>query len=197
VDLRLAQSEKPLELNLLWAGRLEKRKALPIALEALSLHPALPVKLIVAGDGPARSEWEELAKRLNPGSRVTFLGKVPFGEMQTLFRQSHAFLFTSLCDSTGTVVLEAMSHGLPLITLDHQGVGTFVPDDAAIKVPVTNPEETVAAFAEAILALSKSPDRRRQLGMAARRYALSQSWVHRSEQMSSWYQELACANRNL
>ena len=84
-----------------------------------------------------------------------------------------------------------MSHGLPVITLDHQGIGTFAPEDAAIKIPVTTPAETVDAFAEAIAAIFRSPERRRQLGLGSRRYALSQTWAHRAEQMSCWYEELA------
>jgi glycosyltransferase involved in cell wall biosynthesis len=196
-DIRYELPEQPQYLTLLWAGRLEKRKALSIALEAISLKPTMRVKLLIAGDGPARAEWEELARGLGLGSRVRFLGKVPFHEMQSLFRQSDAFLFTSLCDSSGSVVLEAMSYGLPVITLDHQGIGAFAPEDAAIKVPVTTPAETVGAFADAIVAIFMSPERRRQLGLGSRRYALSQTWAHRAEQMSCWYEELAVAHRNI
>jgi glycosyltransferase involved in cell wall biosynthesis len=185
------------QMTLLWAGRLEKFKALPIALEALKRQPSLPVKLIIAGDGPARGEWEELTARMNLTDRVTFRGKVPFNEMQSVFREADAFLFTSLCDSSGSVVLEAMSHGLPVITLDHQGIGTFAPADAAIKIPVTTPEETVAAFSQAMAGLSSSPDKRHEMGIAARRFATSQVWTRRAEQMNCWYEELAGAHRNI
>ena len=53
-----------------------------------------------------------------------------------------------LRDSSGAVLTEALAYHLPILTLNHQGVGVIVPPNAAIKVPVTNPEETVSVLAD-------------------------------------------------
>jgi exopolysaccharide biosynthesis WecB/TagA/CpsF family protein len=181
-------------LTLLWVGRMQRRKALPLALEALSQVRDFRVKLLVAGDGEMRQSWERCATRLNLGSRVEFLGRVSWDKMPRLYQSANAFLFTSLRDSFGTQVLEAMGHRLPILTLDHQGVGTFVPPEAGIKVPVTSPEQTVADLAEGIRKLTLFPAQRRKMGEAAHAYAKTQTWDKRAECMSNLYEEVLSRN---
>src|SRR6266550_4751095 len=180
-------------LTLLWAGRMQPRKALPLALEALEQTKDIRVKLLIAGDGEMRGSWEQCAKRLSLGGRVEFLGRLPWEEMPRLYRCADAFVFTSLQDSFGTQVLEAMGHGLPILTLDHQGVGTFVPPEAGIKVPVTNPHETVTGIVSAIRELALHPQIRRSLGDAGRAFAETQTWERRAERMSKLYEEVLSA----
>jgi glycosyltransferase involved in cell wall biosynthesis len=176
-------------LTLLWAGRLEPRKALALALEAVAHVGHLPVRLIVAGEGPLRSECEKLSERMGLQDRVEFLGLVPWEKMPEVFRRADALLFTSLQDSFGSVVLEAMAHALPILTLDHQGVGAFVPMDAGIKVPIKGVKETVAGLADGIRRLASSPEARWRMGTAGRTFASTQTWERRAERMSELYEE--------
>lgn len=178
------------ELVLLWAGRLEPIKGLPLALHALAAVTGIRVQLLVAGAGPLRGEWERLTAVLGLRRRVHFLGQVPYAAMRELFQRADAFVFTSLRDSFGSVVLEAMASGLPILALDHQGAGTFVPAEAAIKVPVTEPDATIAALAEGIRRLAESPEERRRMGRAAWACALDQTWDRRAEQFHQLYTQL-------
>jgi glycosyltransferase involved in cell wall biosynthesis len=169
---------------------MQPRKALPLALEALAKAGEVRVKLLVAGDGEMRSLWEDCARRLHVESRVEFLGEVAWDQMPGLYQSADAFVFTSLRDSFGTQVLEAMGQALPILTLDHQGVGTFVPSEAGIKVPVTSPQQTVAGLAEGIRRLALSPEERQKMGEAAFTYAKTQTWERRAERMSEMYEEV-------
>ncbi len=175
--------------TLLWAGRMEPRKALPLALEAFRQTQDLNAKLVIAGDGEMRMQWEQYAQRLQLTNRVEFLGQVPWSQMPHLYSRADAFLFTSLRDSFGAQVLEAMGRALPILTLDHQGVGTFVPEQAGIKVPVTIPSETIARLAEGIRRLALFPEERLNMGEAARAYAITETWEKRGERMSNLYEE--------
>jgi glycosyltransferase involved in cell wall biosynthesis len=183
------------ELTLLWAGRLEHRKALPLALEALANVRGIQARLLVAGSGALRPKLETMAVKLGLGNSVEFLGSVPYAMMQSLFERADAFLFTSLRDSFGSVVLEAMAKGLPVVTLDHQGVGSFVPDDAGVKVPVTNPKETARSLAAAIEKLGQSPAVLSEMRLASWNFAREQTWTRRAEQMTKIYQEVASRRR--
>lgn len=178
------------ELTLLWAGRMLRRKALTLALDALAMINDVPVRLLIAGDGPMRKGWESYANDLNLGQSVQFLGQVPWQEMPRLYQRADAFLFTSLRDSFGTQVLEAMGHGLPILTLDHQGVGTFVPPEAAIKIPVDSPRQTIAALANGIRQLALDPQKGLKVGEAARAFASTQTWEKRAQLMSEIYEEV-------
>jgi glycosyltransferase involved in cell wall biosynthesis len=165
-----------------------------LALEALSRIRNTPIHLIVAGDGPLREKWEQLAIELGLRGSVTFLGRVPWQKMPEFFGRADAFIFTSLRDAFGTQVLEAMAHSLPILTLNHQGVRDFVPDSAGIKVSVTSPEDTVAGLAKAILRLAGSVEERRRMGEFGRKSAEEQSWERRALKMSALYQDVISAS---
>jgi glycosyltransferase involved in cell wall biosynthesis len=177
------------EMKLLWAGRLEPFKALRLGIEALALLKDTPVRLLVAGEGSQRKELEALTRKLGVSDRVEFLGQAPWTAMPLLFRSADAFLFTSLRDSMGSVVMEAMSQALPIITLDHQGVAGLVPDEAGIKAPVITPAVTVAALAEGIRRLATAPETRLKMGAAGWNYARAQTWERRAVEMTQWYEE--------
>jgi glycosyltransferase involved in cell wall biosynthesis len=177
------------QLELVWAGRLLGFKALPLALEAMARVRDLPVRLSVAGRGPLRSDWERRAATLGLSERVRFLGFVDRERLLSdIFATSDAFLFTSLQDSFGSVVIEAMAAGLPVLALDHQGVGSLVPEQAAIKVPVTSPAATIQGLADGIRQLAESPDLAHRLGQAARRHAATETWPRRVARMNAFYQ---------
>jgi len=176
--------------TLLWAGRMQPRKALPLALEGLARADDVPMRLLIAGDGEMRKVWEYYAKRLHVEHKVEFLGKVPWDEMPGVYQRADALLFTSLRDSFGMQLLEAMGQGLPILTLDHQGAGTFVPPAAGIKIPVTTPRETVSGIAEGIRRLARNPNERQRMSEAGRAFARTQTWEKRAEWVSKLYEEV-------
>jgi glycosyltransferase involved in cell wall biosynthesis len=177
----------------LWASQIERRKGLPLFLRAAAALRAAPVRFVVAGDGPERRSCERLACRLGLADRVTFLGAVPWPAMPEVFRSAHLFVFPSLRDVLGTVVLEAMSYGCPVICLDHQGCGAFLPDDAAVKLPVTGPRAAVVAIGQAIGELARDRARLGRMSTAALRYAASQNWATRAGDIAALYRTVLAA----
>jgi len=193
VPSELPCPKPPGEFTLLWAGRLEPHKGLTLALRALAKVQDPSIGLVVAGTGPLRAKSERLVKRLQLGQRVKFLGQVPYEMMPALFRSCDAFFFTSVRDSFGGVVLEAMAHGLPPLTLDHQGVGDFVPPEAGIKVPVTTPARTIEALAQGIRQMATGDQQRHSMRIAAWNFAKAQTWDLRAARMSEIYEEVVSA----
>jgi glycosyltransferase involved in cell wall biosynthesis len=178
-------------LTLVWAGRVIPYKCLELALRSVAaLHHGYRVRLIVAGDGSDLSRCKRLAAELQVRHPVEFRGKVDWKEMPSLFAEGDVFLFTSLRESFGSVVLEAMSHGLPLLTLDTGGAGTFCPSEAAIKVPPLSLGETVKRFASAIATLHDSEELRMDMSLAARRFAALHTWECRVCSMTKRYASL-------
>lgn len=188
----------PAKFTLLWAGRLEHRKGLMLGLQALTqVKRELPLELLVAGSGPQEAELKSLVRKLGLESRVTFLGSVPFEHMSALFARASVFLFTSLRDSFGSVVLEAMAQAVPILTLNHQGVGTLLPDAAAIKVDALDPQRTIDGLVSAIERLAASPEMLDCMRTAAWEFAREQVWSRRAESMSGIYEKLYNGGRQL
>ena len=105
-----------------------------------------------------------------------------------LFRRVHIYQPARLVRGCN---LEAMAHRLPIITLAHQGAGAFVPDNAGIKATVESPERCVQSLAQAIATVYRHPEKRVDWGTAGERFARTQNWTVRAEQMLDWYERLA------
>ncbi|GAB2955564.1 hypothetical protein GCM10027048_21730 [Hymenobacter coalescens] len=180
------------ELRLLWLARLYPRKALPLVLEALAqVAPAVRFHLTVIGNGPMGPLVPGWIRQYGLEDRVTWRGEVPWTQIREELLSHDVFLFGSLRDSFASQFLEAMACGLPIITLDHQGARDFIPLSAAVKVPVTSPEETSAALARAVEQLAASPIRRAAMGRAAYQFALTQTWPARGARFRALLDSLA------
>jgi glycosyltransferase involved in cell wall biosynthesis len=188
--------EQPSTVRVLWAGRFQKRKALPLALEALvRTRGTVPLTLVIAGGGAEDRHWRELSESLGLHGAVEFLGELPPPQMHDEFRKADVFLFTSIRDSCATVVREAMTYGLPIIALNLHGVGAYMPDAAGVKIWATSRASTVSALSAALKRLAMDPELRHSMGKAGWTYAATQVWSTRAEQMSALYRRVAAARK--
>ena len=174
------------DIAILWLARLLPRKGLPLALHALSrIARDVEWSCTLVGDGPLSPEVPGWLKRLRIDDRTTWLGGVPWSEVGHLYEEADVFLFTSLRDASGAQLYEAAAFGLPIVGLAHQGVADLIPDDVAVKVPVGDPDQTAQGLASAIEVLARAPEKRREMGLAARRFAERNTWAARVQEAYS------------
>ena len=178
------------ELAVLWAGRIQQWKGLALCLEVARAVRAPNVRFLIAGWGRDQHWAERYVGRFDLGGRVAFLGRLSWHDMQRRFAEVDLFLFTSLRDTLGSVNFEAMAKGCPVMCLDHTGLGSHLPPEAAIKVPVTTPREAAATMAREIDALAGDRPRLRRLSAAAYRFAVTQQWDNRAIVMERYYRQL-------
>lgn len=182
-------------LKILWVGRIFARKGLPLVLEALSKVPGdVRFHLTVLGDGKSGSKVPGWISRYKLAHKVTWLGQVPWHVVRKAYQEHDVFLLCSLRDSFGSQFLEAMAYGLPIITLDHQGAGDHIPEGCGIKVPVTDPQQTVTAIANAVAVMYRHPERRLAFGTCGYDFARTQTWEEKIKRISGSYDEIAAAN---
>lgn len=182
----------------LYAGVLERRKGLELALRAYSSfiqNPKFKIQnsssLTFLGDGPDRSRLEALAASLGISEHVKFLGRVPHEEVARHFSDADIFVFTSVRDASGGVNLEAMAQGLPILCLAHQGVGDITDDTCAIRIPTASIDETIQSLADGMRQLAGNPDLRRQLSQCARTRAVEMfSWQEKFDRMDECYRDV-------
>src|SRR5262249_52619000 len=113
------------------AGRLERPKAVDLLIEAVAAYRSEfgPCMLWVIGDGPERERLAELVHRLRLEDSVAFLGTVDHTGLKGALVACEAFVFPTLQDLIGRVVVEALSTGTPVIVSPMTGaVGTVVQD---------------------------------------------------------------------
>jgi glycosyltransferase involved in cell wall biosynthesis len=89
-----------------------------------------------------------------------------------------AFVFPSLHDSSGNVLLEALSQALPVICLDTGGPGTIIPPSCGIKVPVGNRREAavVKDLSSAMQKLADNLELRAEMGRRALEFVSANTW---------------------
>jgi len=175
-------------LRILWSGSLITRKALSILIKALAQLPTgVKFELRVVGDGPLRSRSARLACRLGIDRHVTWLGQLSHSDALEQYSWADVFVFTSLRDTGGTVVPEALAAGLPVVCLDHQGVHDVVTDDCGIRIPVTTPVDVVGRLSDTIADLASDPLRLEQLSLGALERAHDYVWSRRGEQLAAVY----------
>lgn len=105
------------ELILLYVGRLQPRKRIGALIKVCSRLPEqLQPRLWIVGDGPIRSDLEELAKNIYP--KTQFFGEKYGEELDKIFTQADVFI---LPGTGGLAIQQAMAHALPVIVAEGDG----------------------------------------------------------------------------
>ena len=151
---------------ILCVGHLMTRKGQDILIRTL---PDLPdTTLILVGQGPDRSAFENLALELNVAERVGFLGAVPHDQLPALYNAADVMALPSASEGLANAWVEALACGTPIVITDVGGAREVLTDPAAGQIV----ERTPAAFADALgKMLSHRPDR-----VAVRRAAIPFTW---------------------
>ena len=171
---RSRQSHEPLKI--IWSGRFDSIKVLPVVLDALANLREYPVEIDIIGDGPERTHWKAHANKLNLGDRIFWHGMVPRGRALGIMSQGHVFCHSSVKEGTPHVVLEALSLGLPVICHDACGMGIAVDATCGIKVTLRDPSTSVSGFSEALRTLLNKPEMFEMLSAGALKRAAELSW---------------------
>jgi glycosyltransferase involved in cell wall biosynthesis len=166
----------------LFVGRLLYWKGIHLALQALAqmLKEFPDARLTIVGNGRDEKWLHVMADHLNIGHAVEWKGWVPREAALDLYRQHTAFLFPSLHDSGGTVVMEALSQGLPLICLDCGGPGAMLLSSCGFKIAVDgrSQEKVIDGLADAMCKLAANPELRAEMSTHALRTARENTWGH-------------------
>ena len=184
---RVARSSRdegePLEI--LFVGRAEERKGLPVllrAFEALAEH--VPCRLVTVG-----VTAEEISRHLaddEVAARIDARGRVPREELLAAFRDADVLCAPSLSgESFGMVLTEAFAAGTPVIASAIAGYSDVVDDGVdGLLIPPSDPQR----LAEALQALHHQPERREAMGRAALESAQRYGWPRVAERIEGVYE---------
>jgi glycosyltransferase involved in cell wall biosynthesis len=157
--------------KLLYAGRLLYWKGLHIAVEAMAqLVANMPdAQLTIVGNGPEEARLKSEIAQRGLGANISFVSWMPQEQFLRLYDTHDLFVFPSLHDSTGWVVLESLCKGLPVACLNLGGPKDIVTPRCGIIVDTAGLDTSGVAtrLAKELHALLSDPERLAALSAGA------------------------------
>ena len=145
--------------NVLVVGRFLTIKSFDIAIYSfdnfysqLTIEEKKKVRLTIIGQGPLKKALKEIVRKCESKEAIEFIGWVEKNTMDSYYESASIFVFPSH-EGAGMVVIEALSHGLPVICFDNYGPGEFVTDSCSMKISYSNYKQSIVNYTEAMLKL--------------------------------------------
>jgi glycosyltransferase involved in cell wall biosynthesis len=135
------------------------------------------VQLALIGDGPKRSELEQLARELGIESAINFVGAVGREDVHEHYRTADAFCLPSFAEGVPIVLMEAMATELPVVASDVMGVRELVENERNGLLVRPGRSDLLA---DALERLSIDADWRHRLGAAGRETVQQRFDIRRS-----------------
>jgi starch synthase len=184
--LGIPVERRPGQITCMFLANHTPNKGLPQLLEAIT-RLRQPCLLIVGGERRDAIEYERYLRACKPGQEIIVTGRVGDDDVAAMFRRSDLFVFPTLADTFPLVVLEAMSHGLPVLATRVGGIPHQVDDTCGALVDPDDPGQ----LATAIDALAADPTHLRRMGQNARaRVAAEFVWERAAERAMAGYRRV-------
>lgn len=178
-------------LKICWVGQHTPRKSLNLLIDALPLviHKK-NIELNVIGDGTRTKIWKKRALKLGVNNLIKWHGWITKDETESLMRSCDLFCITSLSDLTSTVLLEALSSGLPVIALDHCGFSNVITDKCGFKIAINTPRQVVRDIAMKIDYVFENEKIRQSMSKFAYERAKEFNWIDKIDTINQIYNKL-------
>lgn len=177
-------------IHFVWIGSIEARKALIILLQALNLIEDRSKFIIdIIGEGPMRSELQNYAIQKGINDCIVWHGNIPRKDVLNLLKNSYLNIITSLSEGNPTTIWEAMSVGVPTITIDHCGMRDTICLKCGIKIKINTYDQVVKSFAEEIENLIQNPVKLKELSDGVLECSKNYMWKNRKDFFNQLYEK--------
>ena len=175
----------PDDVLLLYVGRLSNEKRVHELKAVLEQVPG--TRLAIVGDGPARESLEVEFADLP----AKFMGYMRGERLSQAYASADMFTFASALETFGLVVVEAMAAGLPVVSSRVGGIPDVVHEGVT---GYTFDVGDVGALVEGVRKIALDRDTIRQMGIAARAFAETQTWPAMMDEVIEEYKRLIAAH---
>jgi glycosyltransferase involved in cell wall biosynthesis len=172
-------------------GRLVPYKGLWLTLAAMRDSELLKsCELIVIGDGPDREKLLQTAHDFGLSHCVKFLGHLDQQSLSKEMRSSQCFVFPSLREFGGGVVLEAMACGLASIVVDYGGPRDLIDGSSGILLPMQQESPMIHALRQAMERVVRDPELCKAFALNALARVRSEfTWDVKAQQVEEIYRK--------
>jgi glycosyltransferase involved in cell wall biosynthesis len=145
-------------LQACFVGRLVPYKGPDIVLEAVApLIRTGRLRLDIIGDGPMMKSLQAFVLEHGLQTGATLQGWVAHEKLQPLMLDSNIFLFPSIREFGGGVVLEAMAMGIVPVVVDYGGPAELVTQSTGFKIPLGSRQSIVERLRAVVTAICDEP----------------------------------------
>ena len=180
------------EFHIMWVGKFDFRKQLPLALQAVALAKSPKLKLDVYGSGSVGQV--EMAKRMGEelgiSQQVIWYGNQKNDVVMEAMRKAQLFFFTSVNEDTSTVVLEAVSNRLPVVCFDACGMSAVIDASVGRKIALSQPSQSAHDFARILNELEGNRSLLRQLSENCKQRQMELSWEVKARKIVEEYERI-------
>lgn len=180
------------EFHVVWVGKFDFRKQLPLALRAVAIanNPNIILDIYGGGSDKQIAAAKKLADSIGIKEKVVWHGNQPNDVVNNAMRNAQLFFFTSVSEDTSTVVLEAVSNHLPVLCFDTCGMAIVIDSNVGRKIPLSNPAQSVGDFARILNELERDRGLLKKLSANCRQRQIELSWEEKAKTMVKWYEKL-------
>lgn len=179
-------------LNYIFVGRLVPYKNADVAIKAFHQSKAIEngSTLEIIGDGPERKYLEDLVEKLKISDSVIFTGWLNQDSIKERLVNSDVFLFPTIREVGGNVILEAMGCGLVCVVPNYGGPSELVNNNNGVKVKLTNKENLINDYTHEINKLEENKEIIEKIGTKAYLFVKENyTWKAKSKRLHTIYTE--------
>lgn len=190
-QLKQKDNVKKKKIIFLMAGRLIQIKGFDIVLDAMKYLKEYDFKIRICGKGELYSKLEKRINDEELSDRVELVGFVDYHKMQEEYMDATALIMPSLREATGTVLVEAMLHAVPVITFDQFGAHLLIDEESGWRITVRETkEECVLEIANVMKKVIANPKIAKVKGGYAKKRILSYAWTKKYDIYESVYKHV-------
>ena len=180
------------EFHVMWVGKFDFRKQLPLALRAVAIadNPNIVLDVYGSGSDEQVGSAKRLVDAMGINGRVIWHGNQPNDVVMNAMRKAQLFLFTSVSEDTSTVVLEAVSNRLPVLCFDACGMAAVIEDKVGRKVALSEPIMSAHEFARLLNELEHDRTLLKQMSVNCKERQKELSWEVKAKTMVEWYEKI-------
>ena len=150
----------------------------------------LKYECCIVGDGPERQRLIKKCTRYNLDNRVRFMGEINHTEISEIYSKSDVLIFPSFREATGTVILEAMSMGVPVIAMNRFGGAMILDESCGWLYDGKSEDEYCESLKNILIQCLCEPDEVRKRGDNAKYRAEQFTWNNRNQLYLEIYKSL-------
>lgn len=176
----------------LWVGKFDFRKQLPLALKTIAETKNKNIHLHIYGQGSKEQELvlKKIVSDLEIDQQIVWHGNQPNYIVQEAMQNAQLFFFTSVSEDTSTVVLEAITNYLPVLCFDTCGMGAVIDDKVGRKISLSTPNKSIIHFAEQLNIVYNNPKLLNSLSDNCGLRQKELSWTQKAKMITAHYNKL-------